>query len=112
MSNVSKEDVAGWFGIDIQELEGAKILYGYYSYEDYSGEAFVLFEKDKKLYEVNGSHCSCYGLEGQWQPEETLVEAVEKRLGNAYGFYQGNKTEIQEALDKWKAAVKRRSKKK
>ncbi len=109
MSNVSKEEVAGWFSIDVEQLEGATMLYGYYSYEDYSGEAFVLYEKDGKLWEVNGSHCSCYGLEGQWDPEETSVAAVEKRLGDAYGFYQGNKTEIQETLDKVKAAEKRLS---
>jgi hypothetical protein len=36
----------------------------------------VIFEKDGKLWEVNGSHCSCYGLEGQWQPEETTWEAI------------------------------------
>lgn len=26
---------------------------------------------DGKLYEVHGSHCSCYGFEGQWEPTET-----------------------------------------
>lgn len=34
------------------------------------------------LYEVNGSHCSCYGLEGQWEEEETTVEALAYRLTN------------------------------
>lgn len=45
----------------------------------YSGSAHVLFVRDGKLYEVNGSHCSCYGLEGQWYPEETSVEAIRAR---------------------------------
>lgn len=109
MSNVTKEDVVGWFYINEDELNGAKLIYGYYSYEDYSGEAFVLFEQDGKLYEVNGSHCSCNGLEDQWSPEETSAEAIEKRLGgNGYGFYQGNKNEIGEALNKWKKNVARR----
>jgi len=56
------------------------ILLASYGYENYSGDAFVLFEKDGKLYEVNAAHCSCYGLEDQWSPEETSVEALEFRL--------------------------------
>lgn len=57
-------------------LEGATILLASYTYENYSGAAFVLFEKDGTLFEVNGSHCSCYGLEDQWEPEETSEEAL------------------------------------
>lgn len=47
------------------------ILYADYEYENYSGDAYVLgFDKEKGTwFEVHGSHCSCYGLEGQWEPE-------------------------------------------
>ena len=62
------------------DLEGAKILLAWYGYGDYDGSAFVLFERDGQLYEVNGGHCSCYGLEGQWDPEETTVEVLEHRI--------------------------------
>jgi hypothetical protein len=62
------------------DLKGAKILLAWYGYGDYDGSAFVLFERDGKLYEVNGGHCSCYGLEGQWDPEETSVEALRYRI--------------------------------
>ena len=37
----------------------------------YEGGAFVLFERDGALFEAYGSHCSCYGLEGQWDPERS-----------------------------------------
>lgn len=57
-----------------------EVLLASYSYENYSGSAFVLFRRDGKLYEVNASHCSCYGVEGQWQPEETTKEALMIRL--------------------------------
>lgn len=60
-------------------LEGAEVLYAYYEYADYSGDAMVVFRKDGKLYEALGSHCSCYGLEGQWDPEETSIEALKLR---------------------------------
>ncbi|MDQ0168724.1 MULTISPECIES: hypothetical protein [Paenibacillus] len=76
---------------DVQEPEGIEILLACYTYVWYEGSAFVLYRdnKDGKLYEVNGGHCSCYGLEGQWSPEETNVEVlrhrIEKgRLGQGY----------------------------
>lgn len=53
-----------------------QIIYADYDNEDYSGYSHVLFVRDGKLYEVNGSHCSCYGLEDEWRPEETSAEAV------------------------------------
>lgn len=66
-----------------EQIEGVEILLAWYDDPwGYSGEAFVLFRKDGKLFEVNGSHCSCYGLEDQWEPEETDAEALIFRLGN------------------------------
>ncbi len=56
-----------------------ELLFASYGGGSYEGDAFVLFRKDGKLYEVTGSHCSCYGLEGQWAPEATTVEALEAR---------------------------------
>ena len=64
------------------ELEGVTILLAYYLYEDYSGEAYVLFERDGDLFEVHGSHCSCYGLEGQWEPFRVEKQEILFRLDN------------------------------
>lgn len=66
----------------IEGKEQIEILFGSYSYESYSGDAFVLFRdnRDGKLYEVNGGHCSCYGLEGQWNPEEVVISELHHRL--------------------------------
>jgi len=75
----SLENVKHDFEIS-NELNDANVLLASYVYENYSGNAFVLFERDGKLYEVNGSHCSCYGLEGQWEPEETTEEALVHRV--------------------------------
>jgi hypothetical protein len=72
----SKEDVVRNFELSSEQLEGVEILYAMYDGGGYEGEAHVIFRKDDKLYEVNGSHCSCYGLEGQWKPEETTVTAL------------------------------------
>lgn len=73
------------FEIEVESLCDVNILFAVYTYECYEGFAFVLFEKDGILYEVNASHCSCYGLEGQWEPEETFIEFIRKKL-DAGGF--------------------------
>lgn len=53
------------------DLNGSMLHAAWYGYGDSSGESFVLYEKDGVLYENNASHCSCFGLEGQWAPERT-----------------------------------------
>ena len=63
----------------LDDLRGATIFMGEYTYESYEGSAMVVFEKDGVLYETNGGHCSCRGLEGQWSPEVTTIEALEMR---------------------------------
>ena len=64
----------------LKRYEDKHILFAYYGTDNYSGDAFVLFEEGGKLFEVNGGHCSCCGLEGQWSPEETTLEALAHRL--------------------------------
>lgn len=61
----------------LQQLEGAHILV-YYHVGGYEMDAFCLYAKDCKFYTVHGSHCSCYGLEGQWEPEETSLEYIKR----------------------------------
>lgn len=46
-----------------------------YGYEEDS--YFLLVHRNTgKLYEVFGGHCSCYGFEGQFKPEETTAEYI------------------------------------
>ena len=75
-----KKDLMEQFEIDENKLAGVEILFASYGGGYYDGFAFVLFSKDGKLYEVNGSHCSCYGLEGQWSPEEVVIEELLHRI--------------------------------
>lgn len=65
-----------------------RVLFASYGTNDYEGDAIVLFTHEGKLYEVNGGHCSCHGLEStsyegeeesQWAPEETSWEALRMR---------------------------------
>ena len=73
-------EMAEDFNLEEKALNGVNVLLASYGTQDYEGSAFVLFERSGKLYEVNGDHCSCYGLEGQWEPEETSVAALLHRL--------------------------------
>ena len=66
----------------LEKYKDVNILFASYGNANYSGEAWVLFEQDGKLYEVNGGHCSCYGLEDQWSPEDVMLEELEHRLVN------------------------------
>lgn len=64
-----------------------EIIFASYGGASYEGDAQVVFMRDGKLFEANGSHCSCYGLseqsyrsddvESQWAPEETSFEALQ-----------------------------------
>jgi len=79
-----EEEVYGDFSIDkclsgSDPLKNVRILFACYKTGGWSGQAFVLFKKGHKYYEVNGSHCSCYGLEGQWEPEEVVMKELIER---------------------------------
>lgn len=45
-------------------------------FEGYRSESHFLLENNQsgKLFEVHAAHCSCYGYEGQFQPEETTAQ--------------------------------------
>lgn len=86
----NKEDIIHEFNLKENDLNNVNILFAVYEYENCSGTAFVLFEKDGELYEVNGSHCSCYGLEDQWIPEEASLDELKHRLDKGeLGKHQG-----------------------
>ena len=72
------EDVYSNFQTPIAEQDNT-ILFAEYDIDGYDGgSAVVVFHSNTtgKYYEVHGSHCSCYGLEGQWEPEEVQLETL------------------------------------
>jgi len=84
-SNTS--DVINDFGVTEVEVDGYNIIVAAYETGSYEGSAFVLLEKDGKYFEVNGGHCSCYGLEGQWELEEVPEVALKHRVEKGDGGY-------------------------
>ena len=70
------EDVLSSFEVDASELKEVIPLFASYDTECYEGKALVVYVHDGKVMMVEGSHCSCYALEGQWSPEEMPPEAM------------------------------------
>lgn len=73
-----------------EEIEKYNILIAYESVGSWgcdSSSFFLLQDKEtKKLYEVHGSHCSCYGFEDQFKPEEATLEYLKS---DHFSFYTG-----------------------
>lgn len=67
-------DVISEFEIPEADRVGLTIHWAEYIPGDYCGSAFVLYEKDGKLFRADGSHCSCFGLEGQWEADPTSTD--------------------------------------
>lgn len=76
-------DVARNFNIERAEPE--EIIVASYQTGNYEGDAFVCYREGDRFFTVEGSHCSCFGLEGQWEPEgydaATLLAAFERSKG-------------------------------
>ncbi len=79
-----REDIIREFRI--KSFEGI-VIHAQYDYEDYSGNAHVIFVNNGVFYLVHDSHCSCHGLE-DWNPEEITPEALLHiiREGKVYGL--------------------------
>lgn len=79
-----------------EQLKDLEVLIAYESVGSWGcdSSSFFLFKNRETgvLFENHGSHCSCYGFEGQFTPEETGVEALKFRVNqSSHGsvFYAG-----------------------
>lgn len=93
----------GWASVQFNfsiEMPEPDVLFACYDVDGYEGEGLVIYKQDDKLYRVQGSHCSCYGLEHSWEPEETTAEAIEHELRNGYhyGLVAQYKLDIYDAI--------------
>jgi len=67
-------------------IEGLDILVAYESVGSWGCDStsFFLFKDSKgKLYEMHGSHCSCYGFEDQFRLEKTERQALWYRMNES-----------------------------
>jgi hypothetical protein len=100
MSKVYKESFNNWddvvsnFGGKCPKVE-PKHVFAVYGTPAYEGHAVVITKVGRKYQVVEGSHCSCYGLEDQWEPTEHSKAEIEKMLTATYGPFSSYRTEIQ-----------------
>lgn len=89
------ETIANEFKVHIEQLGIKKLLIGYIGSWGYDSTAWILFtDLEGNLKEVNGSHCSCYGFEGQWEPKDSSVEYLKSKHFSIYlGGYDDNADE-------------------
>lgn len=80
-SNV--QDILDQYELDKSALDGVTIICAYYENEDYDGSSAVLYEKDGKIYLVEAGHCSCYGLEGQFESTQYEEKDLREKLESA-----------------------------
>lgn len=115
MRQLFLEDLAGYMDEEVrghiensyevsrEEVDKYDILIAYESVGSYgcdSSSYFLLKHKDSGvLYETFGSHCSCYGFEGQFQPEVTSIEYLRSDKFNFYnGGYDGDPESNRQAI--------------
>jgi len=70
-----------------------EILFASYAPGCYCGDAVVVFQRDGKFYMNEASHCSCYGLENQWGPDE-----IDPAMLLSYGLVSDHGAEVQNAF--------------
>lgn len=68
---------------NIESFDGA-VVYAENEQEGYEGSAAVVYAHGGKLFMVTGSHCSCYGFEGMWEPDEVTIEMLQKMAASPY----------------------------
>lgn len=78
------------------------LIFACYEQQYERGEAEILYVSNGKWFHVAGSHCSCYGLEDQFEPEEMPFEAIQHLMDEGNGLlsqYSDRLNPVFEALD-------------
>lgn len=100
-------DVVSNYGNPCPEAEPSFVIatYDYESYEgssysSYEGSSTVIISNDGIEFEVvEGSHCSCYGLEDQWKTTTHSAAEIRKMMGATYGFFDRHRATIANWLE-------------
>lgn len=90
-----KQDICNQFAIP--NFEGT-VVFAAYDTPDYDGYAEVVYVQGGKFYMASGSHCSCYGLEGQWDPIEMPIDGLRKIIGEGTGMLSHYHAEFERAF--------------
>ena len=72
------ENIVCNYEVEQSTVDQYKIVVAVLNSGSYEEDAYflLLHRATGKLYEIHAGHCSCYGFEGQFSPEETTVEFI------------------------------------
>lgn len=91
-------EVARSYDVPLDTFDEYNVIVANYQYGNYEGDAYILLEKDGEYFESFGSHCSCYGLEGQFDLEKVTEHELHYRMINGSGDRSFFLTETLQAL--------------
>lgn len=96
----SWQDVERYFELESGSVVPDQVYLAVYDESDagYDGYADVVYRIGDRYFRVQGSHCSCYGLEGQWEPEEYSREEFLGALSRDMHFWCGESAEVRAEL--------------
>lgn len=92
-----KGDVCNEFSIP--DFDGT-VVFAAYETPDYEGYAEVIFIHNGKLFMAQGSHCSCHGLEQQWDPVEMPVDGLRRIITEGTGMLSHYRDHLNEVIDR------------
>lgn len=92
-----REHIVGSYGVIQKVVDEYKILIAYESVGTWGcdSSSFFLFRHkiSKELFTVTGSHCSCHGFEGQFEPERVTLDYLKSdKFYFCTGGYDGSET--------------------
>lgn len=98
-----REKIARDFEVKRTEVDEFQVLVAYMSVGNYGCDSSAwLLLRDRNsgaLLEVHGSHCSCYGFEGQFKPEPTSLEYLNSdKLHFCCGGYDSHENSNKQAV--------------
>ena len=103
--------IAKDFEVSQKDLGKFHVLIAYKSVGNWGcdSSAWLLLKdkQTKELFEVNASHCSCYGFEQQFEPEETTVGYLKSdKFRYSSGGYDNSKESNKEQVNAFIKAMR------
>ena len=86
------------FKIPPEKLLDTEVIIAVYERGTWDGNAMVAFQRNEKVFIVHGSHCSCYGLEGQFDVEEISLAALKHFFTDGTYLHYFERAECEEVL--------------
>lgn len=83
------DDLCKNYQIEREHIDLYEVLFAEYQCGSWEGCSIILLKRGNDFFVVQASHCSCYGLEGQFEPMPTNKEALYLEYKGKFNFACG-----------------------